>query len=371
MNQSPVYMQSINRKLSETAEVVRRCIETNVIPMIWGASGVGKTEMLENLISSIPDCLQITLSLGSRDPLDFTGIPSIQANRTITNDPDLVPLEGDLLPLIPETVGTPEERRYICVVVYVDELPEGDTPTLKAIYRLLNERMVNNSKVHPNVRFVASGNPISAGAQTEKLIPTVANRMMHIEVELCHKEWIGWATGKGISPVQRAFIAMNPQMLSNYDEACEEDAFATPRTHARLHDYMKGDSFSDMTLIAQGAPVQFLGKEVGCALLAYAAATDLPDMDSILRNPQDFDIDALEPGSKFLLGQSLVSVADSTNISAVLEVMGRMQDNHKAINFMSLQGLPSKRLRELMQNPVFAEFVADNINLLTIIKKVK
>ena len=362
---SPIKAQSIERTLGEAREVIKRSLMTRNIPMLWGPSGVGKTEMIEDLIESIPNCRKIILSLGSRDPLDFTGIPSLVDGRTITNDPTLVPLEHD--DLGKDENGTP----YKSVVVYIDELPEGDTPTLKAVYRLLNERMVNNSKVHPAVGFIASGNPSSAGALTEKLIPTVANRMLHVLVKLCSKEWIRWATGAGVSPVQRAFIASQPQMLSTYDENSEEDAFATPRTHARLHEFMRGDSFTDKNLLSQGAPVMFLGKKAGLALLNYAQATDLPPLDDILRDPQGFDIKALKPGSMFLLGQSLISAASKQNIEAVLEVMGRMQDNHKAINFMGLTSLPPVQLSELMQNPVFTQFVADNHDLLTIVSEAK
>jgi len=357
---SPLYAKSINRTLGQTKEIIKRCFKTNNIPMIWGPSGIGKTEMIEDLVASIPNCMQITLSLGSRDPLDFTGIPSLEGGRTITNDPTLVPLEHDPLP-----------DNIRSVVVYIDELPEGDTPTLKAIYRLLNERMVNNSKIHPNVRFVASGNPGSAGALTEELIPTVANRMMHVMVNLCHKEWIGWATNKGISPVQRAFIADNPQMLSTYDPESNEDAFATPRTHARLHAFMDGDLFTSDSLLTKGAPVQFLGTKAGLALLDFAEATDLPPLADILADPEGFDIDALRPGSMFLLGQSLVSHAEASNIEKVLQVMARMQDNHKAVNFMSLTNLPPAKLSGLIQSPAFMKFVAEGEKLLSIISGVK
>jgi hypothetical protein len=339
--------------------------------MIWGPSGAGKTEMLEDLIASIPDCLQITLSLGSREALDFAGIPSIVNNRTVCNDPEMVPLQTDLLPYIPDTIGTPDERRYSCVVVYIDELPEGDTPTLKAIYRMLNERKVNNSDIHHAVRFVASGNPPEAGAFTEALLPTVANRMMHINVRICHKEWISWATGKGISPVQRAFIAQHGLgMLSNYNSASKDDAFATPRTHARLHAYMAGDAFTDQTLIAQGAPVQYLGEEVGLALLAFADATDMPNIEEVLRDPKNISLD-MTPGSMFLLGQALVSFATVDNIEAVLQVMGRMPANHKAVNFMSLMGLPRRQYLDLMTQGPFSTFVVENQNLLHIIQKVR
>ena len=355
---SPVYKQSIDRTLAEAKEVIKRCWKTNNIPMLWGASGIGKTEMIEDLIASIPNAMSIILSLSSLDPLDFTGVPCVIDGRTKMNDPMMIPLEGDSLP-----------DGCNAVIVYIDELPEGDTPTLKAVYRLLNERMINNSKIHPAVRFVASGNPPSAGAFTEKLIPTVANRMMHIMVNLCHKEWITWAMGAGITPIQRAFIASNPGMLATYDPESAEDAFASPRTHHRLHKFMDGDDFTDKTLLAQGAPVQFIGKQAGLALLNFAEATDLPPMDTILQDPEGFDIGSLEPGSLFLLGQSLVSVADSNNISAVLTVMNRMPANHKAINFMTLKGLPPAKVAELIGNPDFVDFVSNNEDLLVLIAK--
>ena len=106
-------------------------------------------------------------------------------------------------------------------------------------------------------------------------------------------------------------------------------------------------------------------------LLDYAAATDLPPMDQLLKNPESFDIKALKPGSVFLLGQSLISSATEDNIQAVLKVMSRMPDNHKAINFMGLTALPPRQLTGLMQSPEFTQFVADNHDLLTIVSEAK
>jgi len=90
-NFNPIKAQSVKRTLNEARDVVKRCLMTDNIPMIWGPSGVGKTEMIEDFIRSIPNCRMILLSLASRDPLDFTGVPSIVEERTVTNDPRLVP----------------------------------------------------------------------------------------------------------------------------------------------------------------------------------------------------------------------------------------------------------------------------------------
>ena len=74
---NPIIAQSINRTLSEAREVIQRCLQTNNIPMLWGASGIGKTEKIEDLIASLPKTMGIVISLGSLDALDFTGVPSV------------------------------------------------------------------------------------------------------------------------------------------------------------------------------------------------------------------------------------------------------------------------------------------------------
>ena len=55
-NHNPIVAQSITRTLAEAKEVVKRALNTRNIAMLWGPSGVGKTEMLEDLIDSIPNC---------------------------------------------------------------------------------------------------------------------------------------------------------------------------------------------------------------------------------------------------------------------------------------------------------------------------
>lgn len=351
---TPKILQSQTRTLAEAKQAILRSFKTNTICMLWGPSGIGKTEMIEDLVKEIPNSMQIILSLASRDPLDFTGIPSLRGNRTVINNPTLVPLQGDILPQGVENV-----------IVFIDELPEGDTPTLKAVYRLLNEGMVNDKPVHEAVRFVASGNPPNVGALTKDLLPTVANRLFHIFVDACYKEWIAWATKKGISPIHRAFVAAHPNFLTNYNDESDDVAFATPRTHARLHEYMDGDSFTELNHIVQGAPVQFLGKEAGLALLSFAQSTDIPNLESLLRDPSIFNPDELRPGSLFLLGQSLISVVRLDNIEPVLALLDKMPGNHKAINFMSICSLPI--FSDLLANNAFADFVTKNKKLIRLV----
>ena len=257
------------------------------------------------------------------------------------------------------------------VIVFIDELPEGDVPTQKAIYRLLNERMINNSPIHPNVKMVAAGNRAIDGAHTEKLLPTVANRMFHITIKVDHKGWIKWATGKGISPIIRAFIATTPDKLHRYDEASDEDAWASPRTYERLNTFLGTKPLTDKTPVVQGAPVMFLGSECGQALLNFAAATDLPPIADVLANPTGFAINSLSPGSLFLLGQSLISIADPSNITQILKVMERMPKDHLAINYMGLSGLPPATMSALMASPDFVAFAQNHLDMLQIIAKVK
>ncbi len=357
---NPLYAAGIIRTLSETQEILIRAVETDVVAMVWGPSGVGKSRMIEQLVLDRDYAMQITLSLGSRDPLDFTGIPSIAEGRTITNDPMLIPLAKDVLP---------EGIRL--VIVFVDELPEGDVPTLKAVYRMLNERMINNEKVHPAVRFICAGNQAKDGAFTAPLIPTVANRMMHIVVKLCPHEWLLWATKAGVNPVQRAFIAFDSSYLSTYDPKSAEDAFATPRTHERLNAFMRGDKFTDETKLARGAPVQFLGKKAGLALLNFAENNSFPDVGDILNAPTTFSLSTLTAGSMFILGQALISAATPDTIVPILILLERMAPNHKAICFMGLRALPKAEFAALIQVPEFVDFTARNYGLLTIANQIK
>lgn len=310
--------------LAEAMQSCERAWSTGQIPYITGKSGVGKTAAIEALAAKLGYGM-IPVSLVTKESYDIAGIPDKLDNRCVFLDPTLIPLQGD-------TVGDVER-----VVVFIDEMPEGEESTLKAIYRVINERMINDKHIHEKVVFVCSGNRQEDGANTKDLMPTVCNRMFHISIKLCYKEWISWATSKGVAPIYRAWIAANPQFIHDYDMDKSAPAFSTPRSITNLAKYNGDRDLTDTSdLLTRSAPIQFLGPAAGMSLLSYAEAIDLPPIQDVLDQSYSFDTKTLKPGSILLLGQSLISIADEQNLEAVIRVLENMPAEHMAVNSVAL-----------------------------------
>ena len=369
--------------LAEAKESVIRSLHLGgAMPLLLGQSGAGKSAVIEGLTDLIPNSVLRPMSLVSLEAYDFAGIPGPRKYKDANGDtidermgflsPAMIPLVGD--EKNPEIIPPGTEM----FIIFIDEIPEGDEQTLKALYRILNERTVQDRKIHPMVRFVGAGNRAEDGANTKQLPPPISNRMMHITVQLNVEEWVTWAAKNNVLPEIRAFILNNPQYLHTYvadsfaSGTCGE-AWSSPRSLFNLDKYLQGNGrfpkldLSDETdFIAQSAPASFIGNHAGQALIDYTCGNLLPPLADILADPL-YDLNQLSPGQMFLLGQSLLDYANGSNIKDVLRVLGNMPKDHKVINYMQLPHIKKELYMEVIADPSYRAFAVENVKLLKMI----
>lgn len=236
----------------------------------------------------------------------------------------------------------------------------------------LNEREVNGTPIHKNVRQIAAGNSAEHGANTARMVAPLANRMFHMQMELCHKAWLQFATLVDVKPVIRAWIATSPDMLHTFSEDSAEDAFASPRSIVELSEFTDDLDLSDRTeQVAMQAPIMFLGTEAGTSLLDFAQASDLPPIADILHDPASCDIPGMKGGTMHMLGQSLVSIADASNVAQVVTALGYLPADFRALTFNSFFGLPKAKQAELMMVKEYIQFSSANMPMLSKIKSNK
>jgi hypothetical protein len=67
----------------------------------------------------------------------------------------------------------------------------------------------------------------------------LANRMMHLEIEVSFEAWKEWAIRSGIHPMVIGYLSFRQDALMNFDAAAEELAFATPRSWEMVSNVLK------------------------------------------------------------------------------------------------------------------------------------
>ncbi|MBP5222368.1 MAG: hypothetical protein J6Z35_04310 [Lachnospiraceae bacterium] len=58
----------------------------------------------------------------------------------------------------------------------------------------------------------------------------MANRLLHIEVEISFDSWKSWAINKGLNPLVIGYLDFDRKALMAFDASTEDLAFATPRS---------------------------------------------------------------------------------------------------------------------------------------------
>lgn len=129
-------------------------IKSNVVPMITGSAGTGKS----SIVQAVADKLNLHLidvRVSQLLPYDLAGLIAPNAERT----------EASYLPIstFPYENDTPPDGKE-GYILFLDEFNSGDRSTLAAAYKLILDRKVGEHNLHPNTRIVCAGNRIQDNA---------------------------------------------------------------------------------------------------------------------------------------------------------------------------------------------------------------
>ena len=113
----------------------------------------------------------------------------------------------------------------------------------------------------------------------------LANRFVHIEMEVNPADWREWAIGSGIDERLVAYIAFKNDALFGFDPLKSARSFATPRSWEAVHRILRSKIPDHLMLeaiagaVGEDAAVDFLGF---CKVMGH-----LPDADAILRGEEN------------------------------------------------------------------------------------
>lgn len=263
---------------------------SNVPLLLWGPPGVGKTARVEAFGASngIPT---ETLIASIREPADFAGYP--------------VPSNGALTLLPPDYAFRLAKHRE--GVLFIDELTTAPPAVQAACLRVINAGWVGDLRLPKGIRRWAAANPPDMAADGNVLAAPLANRFMHVNVDLTAAEWtsgamngwapmayapppIGWEAGLPSAMASVAgFIQRRPGLLRMLpkDDAARGGAWASPRSWdmaarvlAVCDAYKAGDEV--MALCLAGC----VGEGPALELLAWRRDADLPDPETLLAKGQ-------------------------------------------------------------------------------------
>lgn len=331
--------------------------------MIWGKSGIGKTDIIRQLATRLRARL-VSMHLPQYDPTDVKGIvvrlnddtvkwvPSSylpgyvrfvtrlteekvfnfrfpysdeeyltfrvrdkRSGRLVTekftfkiidatNKVTLTPLE-------------PDDRDYIVeiyerAVLFLDEISAADVEVQKVALQLCLDRSVGEYNLPPTCPVIGAGNRESDGANVFPMSGPLSNRFCHIILEPSVTDWMEYEIKSGeANPEVLAFISTyGSNYLHHYDSNSMVDGkngFPTPRSLSKLaRDLNAAEDYSEAEfdeISRNSLIVGHIGHTVGKSFIGFRdLRKKLPNIDRILNNTfKDEEISKMDKPSAFLL----------------------------------------------------------------------
>ena len=274
-------------KLSRAKSHLKRAFSKKRPVFIWGPPGVGKSDILAQ-IAEEGNNLLIDLRMALLDPTDIKGYPyrDEDTNKMMWAAPAELPSEEFA-------------SEFDTVFLFLDELNSAPPSVQATAYQLILNRRVGQYKLPSNVVIAAAGNRDTDKGVTYRMPSPLANRFLHLEVEVNHDDWQSWAVDNDIIPDVVGYLAFAKQDLFDFDPKSSSRSFATPRSWAFVSQMLEDSNMShdeemDIVtgLVGEGMAIKFMNHKKN--------ASKLPKPSEILSGKVK-ELKKLEISSKYAL----------------------------------------------------------------------
>ena len=236
---------------------------------LWGPPGIGKSEVVEQITSTLGNSHLIDIRLSLWEPTDIKGIPYFDSNS------------GTMVWGAPSELPTEEfAKAYDNIVLFLDEMNSAAPSVQAAAYQLILNRRVGQYKLPDNVLIVAAGNRDADKGVTYRMPAPLANRFIHLELAVSFDDWFDWAVNNNIHNDVVGFLTFSKKDLYDFDPKSSSRSFATPRSWTFVSELID-DALDDATTtnLVSGA----VGEGLAVKFMAHRQhAADMPNPTDIL-----------------------------------------------------------------------------------------
>jgi len=202
-----------------------------------------------------------------------------------------------------------------------------------AAYQLILNRRIGTYKLPDNVVVVAAGNRETDKGVTYKMPKPLANRFVHLNLDVNFDDWMMWAAEARVHADVVGYLSFAKADLYNFDPRSPDHAFASPRTWVfvseMLEDTAGDDPMSDSQMtdliagtVGEGMAVKFMNHR--------SFASELPNPSDILSGKVE-ELKVKEVSAQYTLTVNLCyELADAHKImkkSKKLDKWHKMADN--------------------------------------------
>lgn len=320
-------MKHLSVNLEEAKNLVVDTLIAGLVPFLHSSPGLGKSS-LANQIAKEYKLYPIDCRLTQMDTSDFNGL--IFKNSTSTKSSylpiDYFPLENDSIP-----------KGYDGWLIILDELSSAPLSIQAASYKLILDRMVGNTKLHPKVKMIACGNLMTDKAIVNRQSTAMQSRMIHLVIHSDLNVSIKHFQSNNFDHRIISFLHFKPSLLHYFDPNHSDLTFPCPRTWDFLNRLIKtwnnpSDIPYEKLPLISGVIGQGTAREFYTFCEIYK---ELPDRSSILTNPETTNVPN-EPSSLYAITGMLSEMVNDTTLTSVLKYLNRLPIEFQTITLQSI-----------------------------------
>jgi len=303
----------------EVTQTLTAMVESKIPTFLWGPPGIGKSSIVKQIAQNL-EMEFIDLRLSLMDPTDLKGIPFYdkESHTALWAPPAFLP----------------KGKKGI---LFLDELNSAPPAVQASAYQLILDREVGEYKLPDGWSIVAAGNRESDRGVVYKMPAPLANRFVHLEMDVYVDDWKRWAFSAGIDERIIAYIGYKNEALFTFDPTQNVKSFATPRSWEFVNDILQSGINEKLLLESIGGAI---GKEAAIGFLAFSKVMHrLPDIEAILQGneaeyPKEVDVlYALSAG----LSAAVISDASIEKIDNVLNYSLELQSEFAVMLVQDIQ----------------------------------
>jgi hypothetical protein len=334
-------------KPSQLYEALHALISERVPLHIWGACGVGKSQIVAQ-VAADRKCEFLDIRAVQLDPVDLRGLPRISADRAEWVPPKFLPLDGE-------------------GILFLDELTSAPQMTQAGCYQLVLDRKLGEYRLPDGWVVIAAGNPASERGVHFSMPRPLRNRFVHLELEPDFMDWCKWAVQAGIRPEIIAFLRFKPALLFDADAASDVNAWPTPRSWEMASNVLSGFArrqksgfFAGTTEIEAQLLEGTIGQAATTELVAFLRLfRQLPSIDEILLNPDGAPLPD-EPSARIAIATALGRALTDHSIGKGVRYLDRMPTEMRVLAMRDA----AARDRAITHTPEFVRFGVEHAEVL-------
>jgi hypothetical protein len=286
---------------TDAKDALKLAISLQQPVFLEGSPGVGKSDIVRQAaLETLGNIEDVRVSL--LDAVDARGLMFLEQGKTVWAPPVWLPQDGS-------------------GVLFLDELTSGAQMVQAALYQLILDRRLGEYRLPNGWAIVAAGNKDSDRAIVQRMSTALANRFLHLSLDVHPHDWVTWAQNNGLSGEVIFCIKNRPELLYTFDPRTTEKPFASPRTWAMLD------------RIFQTTPAPALEFPLYAGLVGQAPAAEftgflrilreMVDPDAVLASPDTSEIPG-DPSIMYALSLALARKASPDNLPAYFRYIERI-----------------------------------------------